>query len=311
MLPRHAALLAMVLCFAAPPALGQEDLLAPLTSEPASPKSKKAKGKAKRRPAKTKGGKASALPKKTEGDLLAPLVEKTGVLVQLGGGIKGARLSVDGKDMGLVGSSVVELAPGEHTVVVRRAGYREFSQPVSLAEGHVAELFVGLEPVVGFVAVRADVPGAAVFVNGEEKGMAPLEGLMLPPGSHDIEVRLEGFLPETSRLLVRVGKEHTVNVNLRPVQEATATPVAQADEPRVPVLTPPPPDPLTSVPPEATSRPPLVKRWYFWAGVGAVATAAVVGTVVATQQPKPLSPDQVCGGPCDAVINQPAGAIRF
>jgi hypothetical protein len=65
----------------------------------------------------------------------------------------------------------------------------------------------------------------------------------------------------------------------------------------------------------AVSNSPLTSRWYFWAGVGAVVTAAAVGTLVATQ-PQPLDPDRdVCGGQCDVIINRPGAAavngIRF
>lgn len=53
---------------------------------------------------------------------------------------------------------------------------------------------------------------------------------------------------------------------------------------------------------ELSMGPPWFKRWYVWAGVGVVAVA--VGAVVATQRgARPISPDEVCGGPCDGIIN--------
>jgi hypothetical protein len=203
------------------------------------------------------------------------------------------------------------VTPGEHTVAVRRAGYRDFSRRVTAKEGELTELNVLLEAVAAFVTVRADVAGARVIIDGEDKGTAPLESVMLAAGSHEIVVKLDGFRAETQRITVRTGKEYTVDVNLRP--EA----VAQSDKPRTPVLTPSTtetPSPLTQNVPEVSASSPLTKRWYFWAGVGAVVTAGVVGTMVATQ-PKPLDPDlDVCGGRCDVVINRPStasGAIRF
>jgi hypothetical protein len=323
MLLRRVALVATVLLLSAPPALAQDDdLLAPLTptsEEEGTGKAKKGK-KAKRRPPK-KAPKSRGKPApvvesapEEEEDLLAPLV-KTGVRVQLGGSLRGARLFVDGKDMGPVLGGLVEVAPGEHTLIVRRPGYREFSRQIVLGQGEVQDVSAVLDAVSGIVTVKVDVPGAVIFINGEDKGPAPLEGLLLPPGSHDIEARLQGFRTETSRISVRAGKDYTVNLNLRP---ETDTALAKADQPRAAVLTPS--QGLDSSPnltgrPEgvASAEPTVFQRWYFWAGVGAVATAAVVGTVVATQPPAALTPEQVCGGPCDAIINAPsgAGAIRF
>jgi copper chaperone CopZ len=328
MLLRHVALVAAVLLLSAPPALAQDDdddLLAPLTTteEAGSPdkakKSKKAKRRPPKKPSKTRGKPAPVAESAPEGDedLLAPLV-KTGVRVQLGT-LRGARLFVDGKDMGPVLGGIVEVEPGEHTLLVRRPGYREFSRNITLNMGEVQDVNAVLEAVSGIVTVKVDVPGAVIFINGEDKGPAPLEGVLLPPGSHDIEARLKGFRTETSRISVRAGKDYAVNLNLRPETETgTASGVAQADSPRSPVLTPsqgPETSPAFTPRPEvvASSEPTVFQRWYFWAGVGAVATAAVVGTVVATQPPAGLSPEQVCGGPCDAIINPPsgAGAIRF
>jgi hypothetical protein len=312
-----------------------DDMLAPLTS---SKGKGKGKGKATTRTPKTpktaktakgstakgsktgrgKGGKqqlatpepepqAQPTPAAPADELLAPLVKKTELLVKLNAPVRGARLFVDDKDLGPIPKTGIEVTPGEHTVVVRRMGYRDFSRRVTAAEGESTEVGVLLEATVAFVSVKADVPGSRVLINGEDKGTVPLDGVMLPPGTHDIVVQREGFRPETQRIAVRAGKEYTVDVNLRP--EA----VASADEPRKPHLTPSTtqsPSPLTQQTPSVSSDTPLTKRWYFWAGVGAVVTAAAVGTVVATSS-QPLDPNKVCGGTCDGVINRPTGGGLF
>ncbi len=317
---RRAAILALSLCLSAPQAFGQgmEDLLAPLTPEPTQSKGKRVKSKSKSKKSKRRSSrskKSRSSRQSAEADLLAPLVKKTELLVRLGSGLKGARLFLDNREIGLLPRGPMEVAAGAHSVVVRRSGYRDFSRTLTAKEGELTEVDVMLEARMGFVAVRSDIPGSTVFVNGEAKGPAPLEGLMLAPGSHEIVVRREGYRPETKTLIVRAGKEYSADFTLRP---DLGDLVASSDEPRAPVLTPKPAEPASSLlaepPAVASSSTPLVQRWYFWAGVGAVATAAVVGTVVATQPgPAPLSPDQVCGGPCDAIINGPAGAgiVRF
>ena len=336
MLLRRAYLIALVLCLAAPSAhaQGMDDLLAPLT--PSAGKKGKGKGKVTQRrtpkaPKKakaTKGGKAGrggkgakATPPEPEAqeeqesaqadgaDLLAPLVKKTELLVKMNGSVRGARLFLNDQELGAMPKGPIEVDPGEHVVTVRRSGYRDFTRRVTAKEGEVTELGVLMEATAGFVSVKADVAGARVLINGEDKGVAPIDNLMLPAGSYEIVVQREGFRPESQRIAVRAGKEYNVDVNLRP--EA----VAQADSPRAPVLTPSAvsePSPLTQQPAATVSSRPLTSRWYFWAGVGAVVTAAAVGTVMATQQ-QPLDPNKVCGGTCDGVINRPTsgGLLQF
>ena len=312
MLLRRVSLLALILCFAAPSAFAQDDdLLAPLT-----PQTSKGKGKgAKRKPAPAKttkakrGAKGARTPAPDpaatsgEADLLAPLVRKTELLVKFTGVPRGTRLLVDDKELGGVSKSPVELTPGEHTIVVRKPGYRDFSRRITLKEGEVTELPVALDATMAFVAVKSDVSGGRVLINGEDKGAPPLEGLLLPPGSHEIVLEREGFKVETQRIAVRAGKEYTVDFKMRP--EA----VASTDQPRAPVLTPTEvatPSPLTAAAPEQSVSKPLTSRWYFWAGVGAVAAAATVGAVMYTSS-QPLSPSEVCRGTCDGIINRPAG----
>jgi hypothetical protein len=343
----------MVALLAAPSAFAQsdDDFLVPLTPQKSSPsKSKTAKkGKATKTPSKkTAKKKTPPKPKKPKKGFakkgkkgkkgapkeelaaqpvdpvdLVPLVPqgKTELLVKLGGGLKGGRLYVDNKEVGVFPVSALEIAPGEHTLTVRRPGYAEYSQRITAEAGRLTEVEASLDAVAAVVAVTADVPGASVLIDGEPAGKAPLYGVALKPGSHEIEARREGFVSETKRIAVRAGRDYTVDFLLRP----------SGDAPRVgrdavasgPTLTP-----RESQPTEVAARAldpdaqptdevegggkPLYKRWYFWAGVGAVTAAAVVGTVALTQPaaPVPLSPDQVCGGTCDAVINAP-GIVRF
>lgn len=313
MLSRRVHLIALVFCLIAPRAFaqGDDDLLAPLTPPAPAAKGKTTKAKKPTKAAKgKKPTKAAEAEQNDESDLLAPLVKKTELLVKFNGGTRGTRLLVDDKDLGPVSKNPVEVDEGEHTVVVRKPGYRDFSKRFTFKAGERTEVAVSLEATAGFVSVRADIAGARVLVDGEERGRTPLDDLLLSAGSHEIVVEQEGFRPESQRIAVRAGKEYTVNFNLRPGA------LAKTDEPRTPVLTPSAvaePSPFTQPPTEVAVSKPLTQRWYFWAGVGAVVAAAAVGTVVATSQP--LNPNSVCGGVCDGIINDPrgasAGGLRF
>ncbi|MFL5348493.1 MAG: PEGA domain-containing protein [Hyalangium sp.] len=249
-------------------------------------------------------------------DLIVPIEPgKTGLLVRLSGGVKGAHLFVDNKDMGtLPMASALPASAGEHTVSIRRLGFSDFTRRVTVQRGKSAEVEVTLEAVAGVVTVTADVAGANVTLNGQPKGQAPVANLLLKPGSYEIVVSKEGFQPETKSLAVKAGKDYTVAASLRPAEVIKPTVVASVDRPEKPVLTPSdsgvksPPVPLTPEKPAVSTSSPWYKRWYVWAGVGVVAAAAV-GTVAATQggSAKPLTPDFVCGGACDGTIN---GIVR-
>lgn len=247
-------------------------------------------------------------PASSDDELIPSIGGKTELVVKLSGGIKGARLVLDNKDVGsLPLGGPVAVEPGEHTLVVRRPGFAEFSRRVTAQKGKPTEVAITLEAVAGVVTVTSDVAGATVSINGQDKGPAPLNGLVLKPGSYELVFTKPGYKSDTKNLNVRPGKDYTVVGNLRP---AETQPVASSDAPKNPVLTPTPPAVASgpTIPikpePEVGASQPWFKRWYVWAGVGVVAAAAA-GAVVATQSGSttPLTADQVCGGPCDGTIN--------
>ncbi|HEX8702818.1 MAG TPA: PEGA domain-containing protein, partial [Myxococcaceae bacterium] len=182
------AVLALVTVLAAPQAFAQDDdLLVPM--EPAKPASKSKPKVTKKRPAKkpSTSKKPTPAPAAPEDELVVPMapVTKTELLVKLLGGVKGARLYVDNKDVGALPGAAVAVEPGEHTIIVRRPGFAEFSRRINVDEGKTQEVSVALDAVAGVVSVTADVPNAKVTINGQPRGQAPLTGIELKPGSHE------------------------------------------------------------------------------------------------------------------------------
>lgn len=298
-LPRAplAALLTLLLPLQAVAQDAEDALLAPLT--PA------------RAPAKKAAARPAPAPASEEDELLAPLVTKpTGLQVRVPAKLVGARLRVDGEDCGVLPGAAVSVRPGTHHVLVQRPGYRDFSTRVRTPEGKVTELSAQPVAVAGVLSVSADVPGAVVRIDGKPAGLAPLADVLLVPGPHEVVVYREGFLEDVTLLHVRAGRDYPVRARLKADGLA---PVARSDRPEAPAplaaLTAPVGSPQATTAlaplPAAKAPAPWFKRWYVWAGVGAVATAAVVGTVAATRGGgvgQPFSPGEVCGGNCDGVL---------
>jgi hypothetical protein len=286
---------ALALCLVPGGAFAQDDdLLAPLAPSPAKKKPKKAKPKAK--PSRAKAAPAP--------DLVAPLVvpTKTELWVKLGPGLKGGTLFIDGEERGALPLPPQQVSAGTHTVSVRRPGFAEFSQRVQVESGQTAEVIAVLEAEAAILTVQVDVPGAEVVIDGQDQGEAPVREVLLTPGSHEIIVRKDGYVDEVERLTVRAGREYTVAAKLR-----------RADQPVARVLTPERGAPSRmnlSDPPEVRQSAPWHSRWYVWAGAVAVVALAGGATYMATSGGPTLRPDQVCGGACDGVLNNPYGLVR-
>jgi hypothetical protein len=340
---RRLVLFSLVAVLSAPSsALAQaDDLLAPLTpsksatKKPAKPKvvkKKKAeKATAKKppkaaRPAATaKGSKKKNLPPPDD-SLLAPLAPvKTELAVVIAGGVRGARLTLDGRDAGALSATpmTVPVAPGDHLLVVRKAGYEDYSRRFTVKEGSTQDVKVALVATMGFARAISDVAGTKVLVDDVEVGTVPLSDILLKPGSREIEFRAEGFRPDIQRINVLAGTNYELVGKMRPlVDTAVASNTPREDVPANPVLDPSttsqgddynPALAFNEKSPDAElegSSKPWYGRWYVWAGVGAVVAAGTVGAVMATKEPgiKPPNLGTACNnGPCDIVLG---GGIR-
>jgi len=147
--------------------------------------------------------------------LVTPLLAKNDVLgeIELVGATKVEKTSgvwVDGQYLGylneLKGSKRILLLHGQHQIVVRQAGYREFTQQVVTQPGTKQTIQVTMQkdPSVHLPTVTASVKlavspnRAAVFVDGAYIGHVdefdgPGQAMLVGPGKHKIMISLPGY----------------------------------------------------------------------------------------------------------------------
>ena len=130
---------------------------------------------------------------------------------------------------------------------------------------HEAEVnLIELSRRVGTIEIVADADQAEVSVDGRVAGRSPLKrGVRVVPGSHQIVVQgADGTIPFVRRIEIAGGETARVQATIARPMPATS---AMAQPPA------PPPE-----------RPALYRRWWFWAGLGAVVIGALITTVALT-----------------------------
>jgi hypothetical protein len=117
---------------------------------------------------------------------------------------------VDGQYVGylkeLKGSKKVLLLPGEHEIVVRQAGFKDFTQKIVLEPGQkqVANVAMAKDPQAQYPDITAEVKfkvkpnRAAVFVDDRFVGFVdqfdgPGQWLLLASGKHQVKITLPGY----------------------------------------------------------------------------------------------------------------------
>ena len=121
-----------------------------------------------------------------------------------------ATLRVDGEKEDDWPPGPVELASGEHGLLIQAEGYRDFVTVVDIDGGGVEQtLEVELQPLWATVTLNSQPSDAAVTIDGEQVGRTPLTTEILE-GNRALEINLAGFKPHRTRIQVKA--EETIEL---------------------------------------------------------------------------------------------------
>lgn len=147
----------------------------------------------------------------------------------------GASLYVDTIYQGLTNQIVGNLAAGTHTVVLKKSGYKDYSEMVTVNEAKTSSLSVTLSPVMsptsGDIDVFSSPSGASVYLNsdykGETRASGPLYLTGLSSGNYILVMKKSGYLDYTTAIHVEGGS--TVQVSAALVPATTSPAIASAE----------------------------------------------------------------------------------
>jgi len=138
------------------------------------------------------------------------LVKLPGYLSVETTGVAGATVLADGEIKGRTPLAGVELAAGDHEIVVRAEGYAEFSRTVQIEGlGHRQTITAALIPASAAVTVQSSTAGATLWLGSKGIGALPLT-TELAAGTHAIEIRAPGFKPWRQSIVVTAGQPQTI-----------------------------------------------------------------------------------------------------
>ncbi len=134
----------------------------------------------------------------------------------------GAAVYVDGIYHGLTPATIGNLAPGQHTVLLRKAGYQDWQGPANIQAGTITTLSPVLasdpNPVFGTVSVTSTPAGASVYADGIYVGLtSPDRALVftqVKPGYHELLLSKTGYQDYKTSGTVYAGQDLSLTVSL-------------------------------------------------------------------------------------------------
>lgn len=152
----------------------------------------------------------------------APAAPPTGADLHIASTPTGAACTLDGSPKGITPISLTGLQPGAHLLVLSKDGFEPLRRTVQLLPAARESLELPLVPLTGLALIHTSPDGAAIQINGADRGPAPLLVTDLPIGRHRIRISSPDYLPKEVDLDLPSRAPVKVNVVLLP-RTATIT----------------------------------------------------------------------------------------
>jgi serine/threonine protein kinase len=130
---------------------------------------------------------------------------------------QGAQVQIDGgSDPSWVTPfALTSVQPGQHTIVISKAGYSTDTRTINITSGNRATEQVHLAQLMATVVVKSDPPGAGIYVDGRDMNTKTPGQVSIGNGQHVVLVRLSGYLDETMSGQFAVNQTYSFSPTLR------------------------------------------------------------------------------------------------
>ena len=171
----------------------------------------------------------------TKGDVTADVITRATLTLQPGEGAltvsaspSGARVFLDGDEVGVAPVAARAVSCGEHAVEVRAVGHVQATRTVRVPafETTTVEVKLAIE-AYGTLSIVPSPLEASVAVDGMPVGVGPMSLAKVGAGEHTVVVTLDGYVEESRRVEVAADAIARLEVTLSPEVLPRALPVAR------------------------------------------------------------------------------------
>lgn len=129
----------------------------------------------------------------------------------------GAEVLVDEQVVGVTPYRA-EILQGRHEVTLKLEGHKAWQTRLDVVAGESRQLdTVTLERADGLVFIRSQPSGANVTINGEYRGLTPVEVALAPGRQHQVTLFHNGFDSATRQVETTSGAEQDISIALVPI----------------------------------------------------------------------------------------------
>lgn len=124
--------------------------------------------------------------------------------------VSGARVFLDGEQIG-VGDVILDpVRPGRHRLVVETDEFGRYETQLMLADRTMTPITVNIRASQGGLVVHSEPPGGTVLIDGKPAGTTPVTITQVRPGSHSLKVVTQGRATVFRQVIVQAGSDTKV-----------------------------------------------------------------------------------------------------
>ncbi len=122
---------------------------------------------------------------------------------------------IDSRDAGTTPLIITDPDQGKHLVEVKMEGYESWSENVDIEQGKETILTAVLQLKAGSLCIKSQPSNGVVLIDGKEVGITPLIITDPNPGTHNVEVKMDGYETWNESVRIETGKEAVLTAALQ------------------------------------------------------------------------------------------------
>jgi hypothetical protein len=126
----------------------------------------------------------------------------------------GARVALDGKEIGETPLAATRVLPGEHLIRIGKEEYVPYEERMEVKGGEKKTVLALLKKMAGELLVSTEPEDADIHIDGRPVGRSPYESKVLSPGPHKVKIVKEGYEVWERDVVVRAEKRVEVLTKL-------------------------------------------------------------------------------------------------
>ena len=138
-----------------------------------------------------------------------------------------AKILIDGKEAGTTPATINDIECGTHIVELKVEGYKIWNENVEVKPNKDSSFTAVLHEMTGAISIKSDPSNAMILIDGKKAGATPTTIKDLSPGTHKVNISMNGYSVWSESVEVEAEKEKeltaelleirgTVNINSKP-----------------------------------------------------------------------------------------------